>query len=44
MSAFRALAARRAPLASYSLVQRAAFHGSIVRAAGKETKLRKPAL
>ncbi|CAI6254606.1 unnamed protein product [Periconia digitata] len=34
MSAFRTLAARRAPF-----VQRAAFHNSIVRASGKETKL-----
>lgn len=44
MSAFRALVARRAPFAASPLVQRAAFHNSVVRVAGKESKLRKPHL
>ncbi|KAF2639792.1 hypothetical protein P280DRAFT_519180 [Massarina eburnea CBS 473.64] len=39
MSAFRALAARRTPLASYGLAQRSGFHSSIVRASGKESTL-----
>ncbi|KAF2686565.1 hypothetical protein K458DRAFT_415913 [Lentithecium fluviatile CBS 122367] len=39
MSAFRTLAVRRTPLVSYGLMQRASFHASIVRGAGKETKL-----
>lgn len=42
MSTFRVLAARRAPLVSYGIVQRAGFHASIARPAGKESKLRKP--
>lgn len=42
MSALRALAARRTPLVSSSITKRAGFHYSIVRAAGKETHLRKP--
>jgi len=39
MSAFRALAARRAPSSASLFVQRAAFHNSAMRAAGKESKL-----
>ncbi|KAF1953301.1 hypothetical protein CC80DRAFT_144905 [Byssothecium circinans] len=39
MAAFRALVTRRAPRVSYGIAQRAGFHSSVVRAAGKESTL-----
>ncbi|KAF2869963.1 hypothetical protein BDV95DRAFT_497194 [Massariosphaeria phaeospora] len=39
MSVFRSFVARRSPLVSYGVVQRAGFHQSIAFTAGKETKL-----
>ncbi|KAF2131715.1 hypothetical protein P153DRAFT_365286 [Dothidotthia symphoricarpi CBS 119687] len=39
MSAIRSLATRRAPFVSYGIAQRAAFHQSTTRSAGKESTL-----
>lgn len=39
MYAFRSVAARRSPIASYRFVQRAGLHQTIARPAGKETHL-----
>ncbi|KAF2002911.1 hypothetical protein P154DRAFT_520666 [Amniculicola lignicola CBS 123094] len=39
MSVFRTLIARRGPVVSYSIVQRASIHSTIPRLAGKESAL-----